>query len=197
MDTAGSTERPTKREKKNGNAMHGNNAEVPMAVIEAAREAGADVDKCDGEDLYIIRVKYGDAAHKVLEDWVVRLPDNTDPQVSAIWAPSAAIVGTALEPAAVGQILTEANSIINHYAPLQAANFNANPTPVIGGPIVGPQVPTNVHHAQIALTKLGGRIQNPASPLYPTLMGLPSGSYICTILINWRNVGQTIALFKP
>ena len=170
---------------------------MPRSVIEAARDANGEVEKVEGEDLYIIRVTNGDKACCILNKWIDGLPDDADPNVAAIWAPPASIVGSTLVSAAVGiPILTEANSIINHYAPFTANTFAAADPPPIPAPLAAPVVPMQVHHARMALTKLVGRIQNPVDPNYPTIMALGGGSYICTVYIQWANVGQTIHVYK-
>ena len=74
--------------------------------------------------------------------------------------------------------------------------FQAADPPAIGPPLAPPVVPILIDHAAMALTKVIGRIQNPADPNYPTIMGLGGGSYICTIHIQRANVGQTIHVFK-
>jgi hypothetical protein len=172
-------------------------ASMPQSVIDEARSKKADVEKVLDEDLYIIRVKNGDEAYCVLNKWIEGLPDDTDLNVSAIFAPPANIVGTALFPGGLAwPILQEANSIINHYAPFDKHTFAAADPPAIGPPLGGPVIPMQVHHAKMALTKLVGRIQNPADPNYPTIVGLGNGSYICTVYIQWANVGQTIHVYK-
>jgi hypothetical protein len=75
-----------------------------------------------------------------------------DPGVMAIFAPSQNIVNTPLNPQNHGlEIQIEANSIVNHYAPLTGADFEANPSPGIPGPIAAPRMPMNVCQAKIAL----------------------------------------------
>ena len=172
---------------------------MPDSVISAARKANGDVEKIKGEDLYVIRVKNGDkACDIIINKWITGLPDDVDPNVMAIWAPPASIFGSTLVPAAVLgiNILTEANSIINYYAPFSRNTFEAADPPAIGPPLAPPVVPILIDHAAMALTKVIGRIQNPADPNYPTIMGLGGGSYICTIHIQRANVGQTIHVFK-
>jgi len=93
-------------------------------------------------------------------------------------------------------LLTEANSIINHYVPLVAANFVNNQNPPIAPVIRAPQL-LRVHHANIVLHAAIRRIQNPNDANYPALTGLPSGSYICNVMVLWGNVWQTITLYKP
>ena len=170
---------------------------MPESVIAAAGKAKGDVEKIPGEDLYIIRVTNGDKACDIINKWITGLTDDVEPNVMAIWAPPASIFGSALDPAAVAiNILTEANSIINHYAAFTRQTFQAADPPAIGPPLAPPVVPMQIHHAAMALTKVIGRIQDPADPNYPTIMGLGGGSYVCTIHIQWANVGQTIHVFK-
>lgn len=184
--------RSGKRAKSNGKVR------VPQELLEAVEAAGGSVEKVVGEDLYTVRVTHGDKAHEIFEEWVSALESETDPSAQAVWAPSASIVHTALvNHAVVAAVQIEANSIINYYAAFDAATFEAAPVPILPAPMAAPVQPMQVHHAKIALTKLQGRIQNPASDLYPTLAGLKSGSYICNVQITWSNAVETIALFKP
>ena len=167
-------------------------ARVPQLVLEAAEKAGAVRENCPGEDLCIMRMTYGDPAWNVFKEWIDQL--DADPGVLAIFAPSAAIANTVLTPGNGLAVLNEANSIINHYAPLLEADF---PNPNIPGPLVAPIMPINVHHAKIALNGIFERIQSIQDANYPVLSNLPSGSYICNVLIQWANVAHTTALFKP
>ena len=167
-------------------------ARVPKSVLEQAVQAGAVREDCPGEDLCILRMTYQDDAWKVFEEWINQL--DADPGVHAIFAPSAKIVNTAITPPNGLAIQNEANSIINHYAPLTEADF---PSPVIPGPIAAPIMPINIHHANIALNAVFERIQNIQDANYPILANLPSGSYICNVLIQWANVAHTTTIFKP
>ena len=168
---------------------------IPEKVLDDAEAAGAVRERCPGEDLCILRMSFEDDAYNIVNNWISQM--DGDPGVLAIFAPSANIIGTTIVPANGLQIQNEASSIVNHYAPFTAANFNGIPSPAIPGPIPAPQMPTNVLHAKIALHALHQRIQNPQDPNYPALSALPSGSYICNVLIQWANVAQTTALFKP
>lgn len=170
-------------------------ARVPNEILDAAEAAGAVRERCPGEDLCILRMTFGDDAYTIVNGWVSDL--DADPGVLAIFAPTANILGTTLLPNNGLQILNEANSIINHYAPFTAQNFNGNPNPAIAGPIGAPIMPINIHHAKIALHAIHQRIQQPNDPNYPVLSALPSGSYICNVLVQWANVAQTTALYKP
>ena len=168
-------------------------ARVPDSVLKNAVKAGATREDCPVEDLCILRMPYGDAAWGVFREWIDEL--DADPGVLAIFAPSANIVNTAVTPnnEVAMAIQNEANSIINHYAPLVEANF---PNPVIPAPISAPVMPINVRHAKFALNGMFERIQSINDPNYPTLSNLPSGSYICNVLIQWANVAHTTTLFK-
>ena len=101
--------------------------------------------RCPGEDLCILRMSFEDDAYSTVNNWISQLDDG-EPGVLAIFAPSANIIGTALVPANGLQILNEANSIVNHYSPFTAANFNGIPSPAIPGTIPAPQMPINVQH---------------------------------------------------
>lgn len=133
-----------------------NRARMPGFVISAVHEANSDVEKVQGEDLYVIRVTNRDKACGIINKWITGLPDDFDPNVMAIWAPPASIFGSALVPTAVGNIMTETNSIINHYAPFDQNTFQATDPPAIGLPLAPPIVPTLMHHAAMALTKVIG-----------------------------------------
>lgn len=168
---------------------------VPASILEEAVKNGAVRENCPGEDLCILRMTYGDKAWDVFRGWIDDLDLDADPGVHAIFAPSANIVNTTLVQQNIAMaIQNEANSIINHYAPLTQANF---PNPIIPGPIVAPVMPINIHHAKIALNGIFERIQTINDPNYPNLSNLASGSYICNVLIQWANVCHTTTLFKP
>ena len=75
-------------------------------------------------------------------------------------------------------------------------DFEENAAPNIGAPLQAHPANPRIHHANIALSKLMERIQNPP-PNYPTLLGLRSGSYICTVTQHWANMLVEIVLMKP
>jgi hypothetical protein len=172
---------------------------MPREVIEDAQRAGAAAKKLPAEELWSLECVFGDEAYRVVNNWVAGLREDADPNVTVAFAPSVNILNTALCPdlANVFNILREASSVVFHYAPLRRANFNGGQFPAIPGPLPGPLVNIQVHHAAIALNALLSRIQNLSDPNYPVISNLPSGSYICTVLINWSNVGQSTAVFKP
>lgn len=171
------------------------NVRIPNKILDDAEAAGAVRERCPGEDLCILRMKFEDDAYNIVNDWVSTV--DADPGVHAIFAPTANIVGTPLSPDNGIAIQNEANSIINHYAPFNTADFHGGPNPVIPGPIGAPVMPINVQHAKIVLHAVHQRIQTMNDANYPVLSNLSSGSYICNVLIQWANVAQTTALFRP
>jgi hypothetical protein len=119
--------------------MHRKIVRLPKSLFEDLTALGVDV-KSDEEGLHVFCVKFGDDGWKRYSEWIDQLSDDVDPvSVSAIFAPPAAIQGTALlYPAAqIPPILNEANSIISHYGPLGRNDFAGDNIPVIPGPIAG------------------------------------------------------------
>ena len=117
---------------------------IPEKVLDDAEAAGAVRERCPGEDLCILRMSFEDDAYNIVNNWISQM--DGDPGVLAIFAPSANIIGTTIVPANGLQIQNEASSIVNHYAPFTAANFNGIPSPAIPGTIPAPQMPINVQH---------------------------------------------------
>ena len=167
------------------------------AVIQKLLHAGAVVRKMEGEQLFHIRIEFGDAAFRVYESWVSALPEEVDPHVLAIVAPAPSIVGTVLEPPlAIQTILQrECNALIHYYAPLRLADFATGAVPAIP-PAAAVRVPIDVHHASFALSKIFEAIRAPPAVGYPTLTGLSAGSYICDVVQMWSNVDLTVVLFR-
>jgi hypothetical protein len=172
---------------------------MPREVIENAQRAGAAAKKLPGEELWHLECVFGDEAYRVVNNWVAGLPEDTDPNVLVQFAPSLSMAGTALCPDLVTgiNILREASAVVFHYAPLHREDFNGGQFPAIPGPFQVPLGATQIHQATIALHALFCRIQNLNDPNYPFISNLPSGSYICTVFIQWSNVGQSTAVFKP
>jgi hypothetical protein len=178
---------------------HRESVQLPKSLFEELKVLGVDV-KSDEAGLYVFSVKLGDDGWKRYYECVEQLSDDVDPAVSAIFAPPAAIQGTALlYPATqILPILIEANSIISHYAALRRNDFAGVNAPAIPGPIAGflGIPPTLVHHAAISLTMIHRAIQHPPAS-YPALNSLGAGSYICTLSVVWSNAATFIELFKP
>ena len=72
---------------------------MPKSIRDAAENAGATVKNCPGEELYMIRLTHGSGAWDVIDEWVSGLPEDSDPAVTAFFAPSANIFNTPLCPA--------------------------------------------------------------------------------------------------
>lgn len=168
---------------------------MPKRVLDAAVIEGGDLSKLPGEEMYVLKVRFGDESYKVVNNWVSTLEG--DPRVDVLFLPPNNILGTVicLPMATWAHILCEASSIAFHYAPLVANDF-ALQHPVIPGPFAGPVGNILVHHAQIALHALHARIQNANDPNYPVISSLPSGSYICNVTTHWANVGYSVAIYK-
>jgi hypothetical protein len=171
---------------------------MPLKVIEDAKRAGATVKKLPGEELWSLECVFGDEAFGAVNNWVSGLSENTDPNVFVLFAPPQNIQFTALCPAlAIGlNIQIEAGSVAFHYAPFRRANFNGGPFPAIPGPLQFPLGAIQILYPTIALHAFLSRIHNLNDPNYPVISNLRSGSYICTVFIQWSNVGQSTALFK-
>jgi hypothetical protein len=172
---------------------------MPREVIENAQRAGAAAKKLPGEELWSLECVFGDEAYRVVNHWVAGLSEDTETDLAVLFAPSFNILNTALcpDPANVFNILREASSVVFHYAPLRRASLNGGQFPAIPGPLPGPLANIRIHHATIALDALLSRIQHLNDPNYPVISNLPVGSYICTASIQWGNVGQSTAVFKP
>jgi hypothetical protein len=169
----------------------------PKKLLREMAEGGARVEKVEGEPLHAVYMNQTDEAYAVYQAWV---DTQDDPLVDAACAPPAALVGTVLAPvpALYGPIQIEANSIIQHMAPL---NRDAFVGPLGGlvaplaGPMAAPAIHVQVHHSRMSLAALLREIQHP-SALYPTITGLGLGSYICTLRETWANGVVSVALFR-
>jgi hypothetical protein len=160
------------------------------------KDAGATVDTIyEGKTpLNHIKFSYGDESFKILEKWVNDQP-NFDPLVHSVFHPSQEIENSVLcPPIALGiMIQREASSVVHHYRTLRAEDFEGVDEPVIGNIVPGVGA-SNVHHATIAVSRLGCAIQN--CP-YDTIRGLKAGSYICDLYQTWANTVFSMAVFKP
>lgn len=187
---------------------------VPLRVLKAAaQKAGgggdSEVSKAPGENLWLIKCHHGDSVYGIMDEWISHLQENADPFVNVQYTPSFHLLGTALCPpaAAVFDLMREASSVVHHCAaptlPRESlAGAGAGPLsqlpPMIPGPLEGPVGNIVVRRANIALRAIQDRIRHmDQADDYPTLSGLPRGSYICTVHISWRNAAQAITLFKP
>ena len=82
-------------------------------------------EELEGEDLRIVRIeRVGSKAWEVYKEWACSLGE-ADPMVQAVVAPTVDVETSASSPpAALGlQLQRDANSIINHMAPLLLADF--------------------------------------------------------------------------
>jgi hypothetical protein len=174
---------------------------IPESVLNAARIAGGhSIDLID-EDFCALEVTFGDEAYKIVIQWITATLDG-EPRLRFAFSPPINIFGTALCPPNVlgGYILWEASSIAHHYAQLNEDAFSDifphHPVNPIPGPLAGPAGNFHVLHPRIALHALYARIQNPMDPNYPVLSGLPTGSYIITVITRCANVNFTVAIHK-
>ena len=162
------------------------------------KKSGATVEKVPGEKLWgVFGIRYQNDAWKVLEEWENSMGD-IDPWVSILFQPSQNILDTMIVPPdELGiPIQRETSSIVYYYSTLRMDNFVNGAIPDIGAPLRAPSANPRIHHATIALSKLMERIQNPPAN-YPTLLGLKSGSYVCTITQLWADMLVEIVLMKP
>jgi hypothetical protein len=157
--------------------------------------AGGVVSKIPGEDLSMCDVKYGDSVWAVYEEWASSFEENL--RICAAFAPGPEIGNSTLCPplAIAGTIVTEANSVIVHYAPLPPVAIEGGAVPNIPRPIPFPPALTTYAHPKLALSALMQRIQTPPAD-YAALSSLCPGSYICTIMHIWANAAVTIVLYK-
>lgn len=170
---------------------------IDDAVIQDMKKCGATVNFIESEKLYGVVCTYGDEAWKAFFEWSEKLPENTDPQLAALFAPSINILNTALAPPqALGiPILNECNSIMNHLSGMAMEDFSPV-DPAIGGIIHGLGLHVPFHHAKVAMGKVFEYIQKPPAQ-FGILNSLPSGSYICHVNQVWSNATVSVALFKP
>lgn len=171
---------------------------LPQDVIDAMVAAGARKDEEVGEDLRVLRIDgVGSAAWEVYQDWACSLGE-VDPLVQAVFAPSVDIQRSASSPP-VGlafQIQTEANSIINHMAPLLVADFPPVGAPALPGPLPGPLMLVNIRHAKVAVTALLEAIADPGAN-YPVINALHAGVYICDVQYAWTGGSHiTVPVYK-
>jgi hypothetical protein len=92
-------------------------------------------------------------------------------------------------------ILCEVGALVRDYSTLLMIDFLNGVMPPIG---IVPNVPQGIvpyHHAQVALTKLIERIQNPGPNLL-TINSLPNGCYVTDICIRYANADVQIAIYK-
>ncbi len=149
--------------------------------------AGARKDEVEGEDLRVLRTGGIDSpAWEVYKDFACSLGE-VDPLVHAIFDPSIDIQRSPSSPPVnlSFQILREANSIINHVAPLLIADFPPVGIPALPGPLPRPLQIVNIQHAKVAVTALLEAIANPGAN-YPVINALHSGTYVCDVVYQWR-----------
>ncbi|KAI3641124.1 hypothetical protein MIR68_000854 [Amoeboaphelidium protococcarum] len=172
-------------------------ARIPLDVINEMSASGATVNKLEGEELYSVTgITFKDTAWVTYELWASGI--DKDLRVGANFGPGPNLVNSALVPPdhLAHDIQCEARSIVNHYAGLQAQDFENGNNPQIGRPLPAPPIFTRIPNAKLALSSLMNRIQDPPID-YPVLRSLKSGSYICTIDQQWANAGVEIVVFKP
>jgi len=170
--------------------------EPPPELIAAMVDAGGQKEELDGEDLRIMRIEnVRSKAWEVYKDWACSLGE-VDPMVQAVFAPTVDIETSASSPPAAlaHRIQREANSIINHMAPLLVADFPVGGIPSLPGPLQAPTMMTNVHHAKVAVTALLETISNPGAN-YQVINGLRPGVYICHVQYGWRGAFITVCMY--
>eukprot|EP00992_Anisonema_acinus_P003952 TRINITY_DN14393_c0_g1_i4.p1 TRINITY_DN14393_c0_g1~~TRINITY_DN14393_c0_g1_i4.p1 ORF type:complete len:204 (+),score=35.45 TRINITY_DN14393_c0_g1_i4:33-644(+) len=175
---------PRKRESKNSR-------KVPVSLL---RSLGAE--KLKGEKLFHLDLgNFGSSKWKEFAEWVKN--SETNPDVSATFAPMDTIVHSAIcPPAASGvHIQNEARSIQHHCAPLMAADFAGDVEPALLGALAAPPLWIRVHHAKIGLLHSVAAISK-AGVLYPFINKLHVGSYVVTASFVWANAVVTVHVFK-
>lgn len=172
---------------------------IPKNVIAAMIAAGAKKEQLEGEDLCVLRVESVDSeAWKLYEDWASSLGE-VDPMVVAHYAPPLHLRRTLLCPprALVADILDEANSIINLFAPLVMEDLAEGIPALLAAftPLPAPVAPINIHHAKAAVIALQRAIRNPG-PTFPVINGLHRGLYICQVEYTWSGVIVVVSIFR-
>ncbi|CAK4370070.1 unnamed protein product [Aphanomyces euteiches] len=171
--------------------------EPPRELIAAMVDAGAQKEELEGEDLRIVRIeRVGSKSWELYKNWACSLGE-VDPMVQAVFAPTAAIQQSCLSPPnAMGiGIMNEANSIINHMAPLLIADFPVGGIPALPGPLANPIMMANIHHAKVAVTALIEAISDPGAN-YGVINALRPGVYICHVQYGWRGAFITVPVFR-
>ncbi|KAE8963499.1 hypothetical protein PR003_g30400 [Phytophthora rubi] len=175
---------------------------IPKKVIAAMVAAGAEMEDVEGEDLRILRI---DGVHldawNVYEDWASSLGE-VDPLVQAYFVPPLAIRRTSIcPPNALGvDIQDEANSVINHFAPLLMDDVAAGIPALLANlanlaPLPAPAAPTNIHNARVAVAAVLRAICCPG-PNFPVINGLHVGHYICHVQYVWSGAVVTMPVFR-
>lgn len=165
--------------------------ELPRKVIAAMVAAGAQKEEVEDEDLRVIRVDGVDSdAWKEYKYWVLSLGE-VDPLVM----PPRHLRSTPVCPltAMVGDVQDEANSIVNHFAPLRMNAFAVGIPAILAplAPIVGPAAPVNVHRASVAVQA----ISSPGAG-FPVINALHQGQYVCHVHYQWRGAVITVPIFR-
>ncbi|KAE9236532.1 hypothetical protein PF005_g1019 [Phytophthora fragariae] len=172
---------------------------IPKKVVAAMMSAGAKMEQSDGENLCVLRVGGVDTeAWNLYEDWACSLGE-VDPMVVAHYAPPLQLRRTLLSPpnALVADILDEANSIINLFAPLVMDDLAAGIPALLANfaPLPAPVAPINIHHAKAAVTAVQRAIRNPG-PSFPVINGLLRGLYICQVEFTWNGVVVVVPIYR-
>jgi hypothetical protein len=146
-------------------------------VIAPTAAAGAEKEEVNGEDLRVVRVDGVDSnAWKVNEDWVLSLGQVDSPVLAHVAPPHHLRYTLVCHPMKlVGRIRDEANSIVNHFAPLRMSDFavaSSCSTPLASR--LAPAAPMNVQHATVAVTALLQAISSPEAG-FPVIHALHQG----------------------
>lgn len=170
--------------------------EPPKALLAEMAAAGADKEELEGEDLRIVRIdNVESAAWQLYATWACSLGD-VGPTVLVGFGPEPGIAGSCLCPprVVVGDLMNEANSIVNLIAPLSIDDFLDAGVPALAGPLVGPTGMATIH-AKVAVTALVQVLSDPGVN-FPAINALHDGQYVCHILYKWLGAAVTVQVFR-
>ena len=148
---------------------------------------------CDGVtfmkgDLSVVDLRDSEAGKQIYRAWLTDGVD-ADPLVQPNFGPC---FNPYVEAAAQGEV----HCLLETYRPLTAAaNFNTGifpPFALGAGPFY------RYNHSKIALHAVQAEIENPTQYLAncPILVGLPAGSTICDLQMNYANYAVVVRLCK-
>lgn len=140
----------------------------------------------------------GDEAFGTFESWVGMVAKDTDPGLVAVHSPP---VGFVTAATLMEQLLCvhEANMIVEQYSHLRARDFAAAPHPALKAMAVR-ALPIRYHHATYATSAVTVRISNPAlgecGAAFPTILAQAPGTYLCTLMQQWRGKNVHIHILR-
>lgn len=154
--------------------------------IEALASVGASIERHE-DWMPVIRIN----SEAALEELRRQADSLDDPGVQAVLpAPG----GTQPPLPIALMCITEANSILDQFAPLRRHDFAGGANPPLA-PLHIPALPVVFHHASIATTKVLSAISNPG-PIMPTIHGLGRGTLFAEIQYVWANCMTVVPVVR-